>query len=233
MSVVVAFLSQKGGVGKSTLARSLAVVASKVGLRVMLADLDPQQRTLMRWLKTRNELGLRPVVEVKAFDAVADALSDGEEADLVILDLPGQLSDAAALVGQNADLVVQPTSPSVDDLHPAILVFQALEKVHVPRERMVFALCRVLGEKEAEATRKYLEHGEFSVLRGFISERLSYRDALNLGRSLVESRQASLNTAAQLMLLDLLDRALTRGLSTKQAAEPDCDVHQEQYKRSG
>ena len=42
---IIAFISQKGGVGKSTLARALAVEASKQKLQVLLADCDPQQAT--------------------------------------------------------------------------------------------------------------------------------------------------------------------------------------------
>lgn len=217
MSVVVAFLSQKGGVGKSTLARSLGVVATRVGLRVLLADLDPQQRTLMRWLKTRSDQEIKPHMRVEAFMAAGEVLEAGRDADLIILDLPGQVSDAVTSIARNADLIVQPTSPSVDDLHPAVLVFQALERVGIPREHLIFALCRVLGEKEADATRTYLERQSYAVARGCVSERLGYRDALNLGRSLTESRQPNLNNAAHLLLLDILDRALTRSMSAKQA----------------
>ncbi len=217
MPVVVAFLSQKGGVGKSTLARSLTVAAERAGLRALLCDLDPQQRTLMRWLKTRTDLGLKPALRIEAFTGAQQAIDAGGDVDVIILDLPGQVSDEVGLVVRNADLVVQPTSPSVDDLHPAVLVFQALEKVGTPRDRLVFALCRVLGEKEADATRAYLERHGYGVARGCISERLGYRDALNLGRALVESRQANLNNAAQLLLLDLLDQALTRGIEAKRS----------------
>ena len=42
MPVIVAFVSQKGGVGKSTLARGLLAVAAHV-MKARLADLDPQQ----------------------------------------------------------------------------------------------------------------------------------------------------------------------------------------------
>jgi chromosome partitioning protein len=221
MPVVVAFLSQKGGVGKSALARSLAVAAERMELRTLLADLDPQQRTLMRWLKTRTDLRLKPALRIQAFESAQQALDAGQGFDLVILDMPGQVNDEVGLVVRNADLVVQPTSPSVDDLHPAVLVFQALEKVGTPRERLMFALCRVLGEKEADATRSYLERHGYSVARGCISERLGYRDALNLGRSLIESRQGNLNNAAQLLLLDLLDNALTRGIAPRKVREPE------------
>jgi chromosome partitioning protein len=42
---VIALISQKGGVGKSTLARALSVEATKKKLKVLLADCDPQQKT--------------------------------------------------------------------------------------------------------------------------------------------------------------------------------------------
>jgi chromosome partitioning protein len=209
MPAIVAFLSQKGGVGKSTLSRSLAVVGMDVGLRVMLADLDPQQRTLLRWANARSQHGVEPAVEVAAFDHPEDALGSGRETDLLVLDLPGQLNDSFAGVAANAQLVVQPTSPSIDDLHPGVLVFQALRRVHIPRERLAFALCRVLADKEAEATRNFLQEQGYTVLRNALHERAAYREALNLGRALSETRQATLNASAREMMLDLLERALT------------------------
>jgi cellulose biosynthesis protein BcsQ len=42
---VIACLSQKGGGGKSTLARCLAVELTKHKLKVLLVDLDIQQKT--------------------------------------------------------------------------------------------------------------------------------------------------------------------------------------------
>jgi chromosome partitioning protein len=42
---IIAFISQKGGVGKSTLSQALAIEASKAKkkISVLLADCDPQQ----------------------------------------------------------------------------------------------------------------------------------------------------------------------------------------------
>ena len=45
MTTIIAFISQKGGIGKSTLARALAHEASKQEFHVLLADCDPQQAT--------------------------------------------------------------------------------------------------------------------------------------------------------------------------------------------
>jgi chromosome partitioning protein len=40
---IIAFISQKGGVGKSTLSQALATEAKKRKLSVLLADCDSQQ----------------------------------------------------------------------------------------------------------------------------------------------------------------------------------------------
>lgn len=42
MAVTIAVLSQKGGTGKTTTVRTLADVLSRVGLRVLAVDIDPQ-----------------------------------------------------------------------------------------------------------------------------------------------------------------------------------------------
>ena len=52
-ATVVAFISQKGGVGKSTLSRGLAREAAKSGLAVKICDLDTQQDTSVEWHRRR------------------------------------------------------------------------------------------------------------------------------------------------------------------------------------
>ena len=49
----IAFLTQKGGAGKTTLAASLAVAAAHAGEKVIALDLDPQA-SLFRWGKRRD-----------------------------------------------------------------------------------------------------------------------------------------------------------------------------------
>jgi chromosome partitioning protein len=58
MAVVVGLVSQKGGTGKSTLARALGAVVAHAGLKVRIADLDPQQHTVLEWERTRGHIRL-------------------------------------------------------------------------------------------------------------------------------------------------------------------------------
>ena len=92
MPVVIAFVSQKGGVGKSTLARALAVAAAGAGCKVKLVDLDPLQRTLVLWDKARRRNNVVPAITVEAVDNFAKAIAAAERDTLLILDTPGQVS---------------------------------------------------------------------------------------------------------------------------------------------
>jgi chromosome partitioning protein len=207
MAIVVAFVSQKGGAGKSTLARALATSSVRAGLAVKTVDLDPEQATITVWAQTRDRYEVSPSIKVDAFRFVKDALASACGEEFVIIDTPGGISDAVAEIAAHATFLVQPTSPSVDDLYPAVLVFRALERVGVSRDKLAFAVNRTLADDEASNARAYLSELGFAVLAGDIPERLEYRTAMNQGQAITEASQEILSARADTMIADLLERA--------------------------
>jgi chromosome partitioning protein len=206
MPVVVAFLSQKGGVGKSTLARVLADLATKSGVKVLVADLDRQQSTVMRWHQHRVTSKLEPPIDVVAFDSVDEAIERGETYDLVIIDAPGHASRETLDIARHSHLIVQPTGPGLDDLHPGVLLFHELFAEGIPVSRMNFALCRTSAKDEEVAARRYLAKADYSVLPGSIPERSEYRAAQNSGYAITETDDASLNMRAEELMVAMLER---------------------------
>src|SRR5581483_1597843 len=96
MTRVVALANQKGGVGKTTMAVSLAACAAEDGLRVGLLDLDPQA-TLTRWLVPGLEEG-RPTAYdliVRREVGLADVLT-ATECGLLVVPSSVDLAVAAA-----------------------------------------------------------------------------------------------------------------------------------------
>ena len=207
MSVVVAFVSQKGGVGKSTLARALVTSATRAGLTAKLADLDVQQRTVVTWELSRQRHNVRPAVTVDAFANAAHALEIATDEDLLILDMPGHVTDGTIEVALHSHLLVQPTSPSGDDLPISLLVFEALERLGIPRGKLAFALCRVLSSREEKTARARLTQSGYTVLKGSIFEHLRYREAMKMGRSIGETGKKALDARAEVLIGDLLDKA--------------------------
>ena len=51
--IIISFISQKGGVGKSTLTRALAREAAAGEMSVKVADLDTDQATVVDWHRLR------------------------------------------------------------------------------------------------------------------------------------------------------------------------------------
>ncbi|MCB1810536.1 MAG: ParA family protein [Candidatus Competibacteraceae bacterium] len=203
---IIAFVSQKGGVGKSTLSRALGKEAASGKLKVKIADLDTQQATSSDWYRQRLDANIDPVVPVELFRTAQQALAIASQYDLFILDGPARTSKATLEIAQAADLVVQPTGASIDDLRPAVREFHALIKNGIPIDRLVFALNHIGTDAEAAEARNYATEAGYVVLDGYLPERPGYRQAQNGGYSITETRFAGLNKKADLLVQSLIDR---------------------------
>ncbi len=206
MTQIVGFISQKGGVGKSTLARGLSREAAASGLNVKLADLDTQQGTSVDWYRRRLDSGANPVFSVESFKTASQALRPAEQFDLLLLDGPARASSATLEIARSANLVVQPSGASIDDLRPAVLVFHELIKAGIPKSRLVFALCRMGTDAEEVEARAYIDQAGYTALEGSLPERPSYRQASNVGLSITETRYPQLNLRADKLIQSMVDK---------------------------
>lgn len=211
MATIIAFVSQKGGVGKSTLSRALAREASAGGLKTKLADLDTQQGTSVDWHRTRLHAHIEPAVAVEAFATAAQALKEADRYDLLIIDGPARTSQGTVEIARVADLVVQPSGASVDDLRPAIREFHALVKAGIPKERLTFALNRIGTAAEEAEARAYIAEAGYQVLVGCLLERPAYRKAQNTGHAVTETSYTGLNAKADALIQALIDKVGNNG----------------------
>ena len=206
MGAIIGFVSQKGGVGKSTLARGIGREAAAGGLSVKIADLDVQQGTSVNWYRRRLEAGVEPLFSVESFKTAAQALKLSSQFDYLIIDGPARASAATLEIARAATLIVQPTGSSVDDLEPAVLTFHELVRDGISRDILVFALSRVGTDAEEAEARAYVKQAGYTVLDGSIQERPAYRQASNVGLSITETRYPQLNKRADVLIQAIVDR---------------------------
>jgi chromosome partitioning protein len=206
MGAIIGFVSQKGGVGKSTLARGIGREAAAGGLSVKIADLDIQQGTSVNWYRRRLEASIEPIFSVESFKTAAQALKLASQFDYLIIDGPARASAATLEIARAASLIVQPTGSSVDDLEPAVLTFHELVRDGISRDILVFALSRVGTDAEEIEARAYIKQAGYAVLDGSIQERPAYRQASNVGLSITETRYPQLNKRADTLIQAMVDR---------------------------
>jgi chromosome partitioning protein len=113
--LIVSILAQKGGVGKSMLARSLAVQGLLDGRKTALLDADPQG-TVTAWGK-RRPLDAPAVLGLEA-STIADLLAElqGRGADMVFIDTPPHAQPIINLAASFSDLALIVTGPYPEDL---------------------------------------------------------------------------------------------------------------------
>ncbi len=124
----IAFVTQKGGAGKSTLASSLAVAALEAKEKVCVIDMDPQG-SLMNWTKTRGATDVEVVASGAARLPATLAQLKARGMTLAIIDTPGAEGPASSAAMVVADLNVIPSRPSMFDLWASAKTRAALKEV--------------------------------------------------------------------------------------------------------
>jgi len=202
-------VSQKGGVGKSTLARLIAREFAECGWRVAIADLDTAQITSTEWALRRSRAGRLPSISVAPARSVREVLSKNGETDLLIFDAPPHSMQGTKAIAQASNLVVLPTGLSLDDLRPTVLLAHELVGAGIPSEQIAIALCRV-GDRarEIEEARDYVASAGYHVLSGSLPERTAYRRIADQGGALTEVLFPTLRERAEELAASIAARLM-------------------------
>ncbi len=180
---VIAIVSQKGGVGKSTIAVHLATEATAQGQQVLLLDLDPQG-SAMEWAGRRGDRppdvsGANPASVGKEIER---AKADGY--DLVVVDTAPHADHAALQAARAADLVAIPCRPSTFDI-AAISATLDLCKLANKQAIVVLNAAPIRSRVTTEAEEAIAEKGG-KVSPVVIRQRVSFQHCMIDGRTAAE-----------------------------------------------
>jgi chromosome partitioning protein len=176
------------------------------GMTAKIADLDTQQQTCTHWAGRRAENGLVPEVQVQSFASVRSAMEDASRFDVLILDGKPNASDQTLEIAKVADLCVIPTGPTIDDLHPGVVLAHGLRKKGVSG-RIAFAMVKTTAsDRETMAARNYLIQAGYPVLDGEVPVSTAYGAASDMGRAITETSFRTLNARASILAQSVIDR---------------------------
>jgi len=180
----ITLIAQKGGTGKTTLALSLAVAAEAAGMATLIIDLDPQA-SACKWGDRREADG--PTVIDAQPARLTSALQRAEDAgvDLVVVDTPARVEQAAAEAAKVADLVIVPCKPSIYDLETLHTTFELVRnRAHRPPVVVLNAVA-AQGSRHEQATEAIRAMG-IAVCPATIGQRVAFEYAAQLGLSASE-----------------------------------------------
>jgi chromosome partitioning protein len=192
----IAFLTQKGGAGKTTLAASLAEIAASMGERVIALDLDPQQ-SLVRWGKRRESANPRNKVIVEPLErerlprlrAILEGLA-GAGFTLAIFDTTGADATAVRPVAEVADLSLLPARPTRLDVEATAATFRA---VFLAKRKAAFVLNQCPSSyRSTRASEAAKQLNCLGVLaEPMLSARMDFQDAIAAGLGVTEYAHGS------------------------------------------
>lgn len=203
----LAVLSQKGGVGKSTIARLMATAYAGAGWRVKIADFHTKQLASVEWAGVRLRHEAQPEVPAEAFPNVKKALTQQTQYDLMVFDGKPSFDAIALDIARESDLVVIPTQVTLDDLDPQVKFAHELLSRGVERADILFVLNKTLDSAASVTDAKgYVEAAGYRCAATDLPVKTGYQLAQNQGRAINESQYRSLNERADALAQEIIDR---------------------------
>lgn len=185
---IYSLVSQKGGAGKSTLARQLAVLVAE-SQPSFIIDRDPQQTTT-KWWKRRDQIV--PSCELpELIDLGTTSLTDAAKRlrrkpdGVLFIDTRPAVEEPEAEAARVADLVIVPVRPSPDDLEAVGETLKILRRLD---RRAAVIVNAAKNDSRATAARAALSRYPVAVCPTHLSDRTVYLDASLEGRGVIEMR---------------------------------------------
>ena len=212
MNYIIAVAQQKGGVGKTTLAISVAAGLHRRRKRVALVDADPR-RSACQWAEPGN-LHF-PVYEVAlANQAVSNWICElaevgGSYGYLVVDAAPSARARGASITASN--LVIIPCTPSSLDLEATVGTLEVVDEARASRQglpRVILVPNRV-DARTLEGEQLVDELTNFGeVVSPTIGYRSAFVRAFSTGRSIAEMADGRVGHHEIQLLCDLVEKNL-------------------------
>ena len=185
--MIISFVNQKGGVGKTTTAINLASSLARKNNRLVLIDADPQG-SATTWHGIEGNQAFE-ILHHSGELARADIESMEVAYDYVIVDAPPAVDDKTEAVLSASHLVIMPVTPSSLDLWSCKDTLDMMGESEAGQASLKVRLLinrKIPGTRVGREVRQALEEFGAPVLETELCQRVAYIDAMKYGVSVMQ-----------------------------------------------
>ncbi len=190
--MIILIGSEKGGVGKSTLATNLAVLLTSFGRDVVIVDAD-RQSTCANWAQDRSESERIKIDCIRQYDNLKPTLDSlNSRYEIVIVDCQGRISQEMRTGLLASDLVVIPFKPSQWDLDTLPSMLNVIKEAKDFNQTLISCAVITMSPTNPnmddlnQARDFFGNYQDITLLNTAICERKVYKEAASLGLGVTE-----------------------------------------------
>ena len=185
--MIISFLNQKGGVGKTTLSVNVAGCLARQGHRVLLIDAD-KQGSATTWASLREDAPFQ-VVSMARANMARDALKLAQDYDHTIIDGPPHAEEIARSCIVASDFVALPIEPSGLSTWASDLTVRQVKEAQEFKSTLKcgFVVSRQVGKTViGRDIRNMAAEAGLPILESEIEQRVAFAEGMTMGQTIFE-----------------------------------------------
>jgi len=185
--MIISFVNQKGGVGKTTTAINLAIGLKKKNYNLVFIDADPQGSAI-QWHAIEGNKSFEILHHPSPIHAT-DIRQLSTNYDYVLIDAPPAIGDISKAILAVTDLAIIPLSPSALDVWSCWGTLKMIDEIRPLNSDIEVKLLinrKIPGTKIGRDSREAMKEFQMDVFNTELCQRVAFIDAMTSGVSVMQ-----------------------------------------------